>query len=213
MPSQIWIDAALYLASALVFAAFFMKAIVPLRVIAIASNIAFVGYAIGVWNIPILILHLALLPLNIFRTVQHVKLAQAVRKAIDGDAHIESLLPFMDRQSRPRGTVLFEKGDRADDMYFLVAGRVRFPEIDVTIGAGSLFGEIAPFLHGRSRTSSAICTEACEICTLSGARVQELAITQPAFGLFLTKLIARRMNDNNLSLANLKEAPDEVRRS
>jgi ABC-type glycerol-3-phosphate transport system permease component len=57
-----------YLAASLVFATFCAKRIVPLRVLAIASNIAFVGYGyVGeLW--PIVILHIALLlPLNIYR--------------------------------------------------------------------------------------------------------------------------------------------------
>ena len=204
MPHQIWIDAALYLASILVFAAFFMKAIVPLRVIAIASNIAFIGYAIGASNIPILVLHIALLPLNVFRTAQHLKLVRTVRRAMEGDPNVESILPYMNKRSHPKGTVLFEKGDRADAMFFLVSGKIRFPEIDVTIGAGNIFGEMAPFLKDRGRTSGAVCIEDCEVGTLSEARVKELAIVEPAFGLFLTKLIARRMNENILSSINPK---------
>lgn len=210
MPSHIWIDAALYLASTLVFAAFFMRAIVPLRVIAIASNLAFIGYAIGAWNIPILVLHAALLPLNAYRTAQQLKLAQTVRRAIEEDAQIEDLLPYMDKQVHPKGTVLFEKDDRADAMFFLVGGRIRFPEIDVTLRAGNIFGEMAPFLKNPCRTASAICIEACEVCSLSEARVKELAIVEPAFGLFLTKLIARRMNENILRLATGKAEAKEL---
>jgi hypothetical protein len=204
MQHPVWIDAALYLASILVFAAFFMKAIVPLRVIAIASNIAFIGYAIGASNIPILVLHIALLPLNIFRTAQHLKLVRAVRRAMDVDPHVESILPYMKKRSYPKGTVLFKKGDRADAMFFLISGKIRFPEIDVTIGDGNIFGEMAPFLKDRCRTSGAVCIEDCEVGALSETRVKELAIVEPAFGLFLTKLIARRMNENILMLINPK---------
>jgi CRP/FNR family cyclic AMP-dependent transcriptional regulator len=209
MSNPDWIDAALYLASVLVFVAFFMKAIVPLRVVAIGSNIAFIGYAIGTWNIPILVLHIALLPLNITRTVQHLKLARAVRRAVEDDIHVESLLPIMKRKTYQKGTVLFSMGDQADAMYFLVSGKVRFPEIDVTIGPGNLFGEMALFLKQRGRTSSAVCVETCELCTLSDARVKELAVLDPAFGLFLTKLIAARMNENILAKTALDTRTDK----
>lgn len=59
-----------YLAAGLVFASFCTKRIVPLRSIAIGSNIAFINYSYlgGLW--PILILHVALLPLNILRLRQ-----------------------------------------------------------------------------------------------------------------------------------------------
>ena len=78
-----WIEYSSYLASVLVFVAFFMKSIVPLRLIAMASNIAFVSYAAGAGIMPILILHGALLPLNVVRIVQHLKLVRRVRDAAE----------------------------------------------------------------------------------------------------------------------------------
>ncbi len=59
-----------YLACSLVFATFCTKRMVPLRTLAIGSNIAFIsyGYLDGLW--PILILHTALLPMNIYRLQQ-----------------------------------------------------------------------------------------------------------------------------------------------
>jgi ABC-type glycerol-3-phosphate transport system permease component len=57
-----------YLAASLVFSTFCTRRMVPLRILAIAGNIAFIGYGyLGeLW--PIVILHAALLmPLNIYR--------------------------------------------------------------------------------------------------------------------------------------------------
>lgn len=56
-----------YLAASLVFATFYAKRMVPLRTLAIASNIAFMayGYLDALW--PILILHATLLPMNVIR--------------------------------------------------------------------------------------------------------------------------------------------------
>ena len=197
--SEIWVDLALWSASALVFAAFFMTAILPLRAIAVASNIAFVVYAIGAWNVPIFVLHAALLPLNIVRIQQHRTLARRIRQALGNTPEIEKLVPLMDRQHHKRGTVLFNKGDHAKSMFYLVNGRVEFPEFEATIGPGNIFGEIALFLNDKSRTASAVCVTDCEICALSEDRVKELALQDSAFGLFLTKLIAVRMNENSLA--------------
>jgi ABC-type glycerol-3-phosphate transport system permease component len=63
-----------YLAASLVFATFCTKRMVPLRALAIISNIAFItyGWLGGLW--PILILHAAMLPLNIHRLRQEVSL-------------------------------------------------------------------------------------------------------------------------------------------
>ena len=62
-----------YLAASLVFATFCTKRMVQLRALAIASNIAFIsyGYLGKLW--PILILHAAMLPLNIHRLRQDIR--------------------------------------------------------------------------------------------------------------------------------------------
>ncbi len=59
-----------YAASILVFGTFYMKRMIPLRFTAIASNLAFIGYAWAYGLTPILLLHGALLPLNIMRLVE-----------------------------------------------------------------------------------------------------------------------------------------------
>ena len=62
-----------YLAASLVFATFCTKRMVQLRALAIAGNIAFVGYGYLGKLLPILILHAALLPLNIHRLRQEIR--------------------------------------------------------------------------------------------------------------------------------------------
>ena len=59
-----WVELSGYVASLLVFVAFYMKTMIPLRVVAILSNVAFIAYAIGGHLYPVLILHLVLLPLH-----------------------------------------------------------------------------------------------------------------------------------------------------
>ncbi len=55
------------LGSVLVFASFWMKSSIPLRTMALASNLVFIAYASLAWLVPILVLHVALLPLNAAR--------------------------------------------------------------------------------------------------------------------------------------------------
>jgi hypothetical protein len=59
-----------YLASGLVFAAFCMKDMVRLRLAALASNLAFIAYGIGLDLLPIFLLHAVLLPVNALRLWQ-----------------------------------------------------------------------------------------------------------------------------------------------
>jgi len=64
------VDGLGFLAAGLVLLTFCMKRLVPLRAIAITSNLAFIlyGYRAGIQ--PVLVLHLVLLPVNLIRLLQ-----------------------------------------------------------------------------------------------------------------------------------------------
>jgi len=66
-------DALGYVAAGLVFATFCAKRMASLRALAIVRNVAFIGYGFldGLW--PILVLHSAMLPMNIQRYRQSVR--------------------------------------------------------------------------------------------------------------------------------------------
>ena len=68
-----------YFASALVLAAFGMKDMVNLRIVAICSNLAFITYALVLNLTPILILHVILLPLNGWRLAQELQSRRMVQ--------------------------------------------------------------------------------------------------------------------------------------
>jgi hypothetical protein len=59
------VDALGFLASALVLATFCMKRLVPLRTVAITSNVVFITYGYSAGIKPVLLLHVALLPVNV----------------------------------------------------------------------------------------------------------------------------------------------------
>ena len=80
-----WLLMVGWVASALVFSTFFMKTMLRLRIVAIASNLAFMCYALlglvyGDFGrlYPIFVLHAALLPLNASRLHQIRKTVTAV---------------------------------------------------------------------------------------------------------------------------------------
>ncbi len=110
-----WIELAGYIASALVFLTFYMKTMIPLRIIAIASNVAFMTYGLGGRLYPVFILHAILLPLNCLRLVQMHALIRKVRDATQGDMSMEWLIPFMQRRTWTRGKILFRRGDPANE--------------------------------------------------------------------------------------------------
>ena len=65
-----WIDFVGYLAALTVLATFCMDTIVPLRGLAIASNVLFILYGIAGHLYPVLLLHSVLLPVNVSKIVQ-----------------------------------------------------------------------------------------------------------------------------------------------
>jgi hypothetical protein len=62
-----WIDVLGYAASGLTLATFAQRSMIPMRILALAANVCFIGYGtMGVY-LPVLILHLVLLPINLVR--------------------------------------------------------------------------------------------------------------------------------------------------
>ncbi len=74
-----------YLAALLVLATFCMRGMVSLRLVAITSNLAFIGYAVLAGIGPVLLLHALLLPVNATRLWQAlVARGRARQSATDG---------------------------------------------------------------------------------------------------------------------------------
>ena len=67
-----------FIASGLVLAAFGMKDMVNLRIVAICSNVAFIAYALLLDLPPVLVLHVILLPLNGWRLMGVLKQRSAM---------------------------------------------------------------------------------------------------------------------------------------
>ena len=64
---MMFVDVIGYTASALVVVTFYMKDMVPLRIAALCSNIAFLVYGMGLGLGPVVLLHATLIPLNVWR--------------------------------------------------------------------------------------------------------------------------------------------------
>lgn len=58
-----------YAASSAVLASFLMRTMVPLRLVAMLSNVLFIGFAAIEDIRPVFLLHMALLPINLWRLV------------------------------------------------------------------------------------------------------------------------------------------------
>ena len=79
-----WIDFVGYLAALTVLMTFCMDTIVPLRGLAIASNVLFIVYGIAGQLYPVLLLHALLLPINVIKIVRlQVRGINATRKSVE----------------------------------------------------------------------------------------------------------------------------------
>ena len=64
------IDVLGYAASAFVVLTFYMKEMIPLRAIALCSNVCFLAYGLSLTLGPVVVLHAALIPINLWRLSQ-----------------------------------------------------------------------------------------------------------------------------------------------
>lgn len=186
-----------WIAAVLVFTSFFMKTIVPLRVFAIASNVAFIGYAaVGVAEglaakvLPILVLHVALLPLNLIRLREIRRTISQIRRLPEGKARYDFLIPYMKPVRRQAGEVLFRQGDRAAEVYILESGSVALVELGKTLGPGSLFGEVAVFSEDAHRTATVRCETDCELFVIAGEKILELFYQDRKFAFTIARLLS-----------------------
>ena len=151
-----WIQLVGYAASLLVFSTFYMKTMIPLRSVAIASNVAFLTYGYFASLYPVFLLHLVLLPLNVLRLRQMYGLKERLRRSLERrEMSLEWMLPFVKRESFKAKEPLFHKGDAANKLYYLERGTVSLPEVDRTVHAGDIVGEMGVFSPFKERTASA----------------------------------------------------------
>ena len=170
-----------------------MRNMLPLRCIALAANVSFIVYGAFVPVYPMLVLHLSLLPLNLYRLIEILKSMRRMREATSTDLPIDAIRPFLKPRHFSEGDVIFLRGDPPDHVYFLEKGSVELPEIGETLTDGTLFGEMAYFTRARQRTTSAVCTSDCKIMTIDERSFMGIYRQHPEFGHFIISLIAQRL--------------------
>jgi CRP/FNR family transcriptional regulator, cyclic AMP receptor protein len=186
-------EAAGYTAAVLVFLTFYMKTMIPLRIVGLFSNCAFIvyGYLGGLY--PVLILHLILLPLNGLRLREMLRLTAQVREAAQTDLKMDWLKPFTTTRRTSAGDILFRRGDAAGAMYFIVSGRYRLAELGIDILPGQVVGELALLAPDQSRTQTLECTENGEVLQITYDQVRQLYYQNPQFGFYFLLLSTRRL--------------------
>jgi voltage-gated potassium channel len=95
------------------------------------------------------------------------------------------------------GTVIVSKGDDAEEMFFIVSGRVEveLPNNPVILGEGDYFGEIA-LITGGTRTATVRAVGACELLQLDRHDFRHLAERNPHIGEAVHRMANLRMSQH-----------------
>jgi hypothetical protein len=181
-------------AALLVIVSTFVKTMIPLRWLAVGSNLGFVAYGL-LQPAPLMVaLHAVLLPVNLWRVWQMIRLTRRVAATVADEQQMQLWLrPYMRSRRHKAGSRLFERGDVAERLYFLVSGEVELPDVGLVMRAGQMFGEIAFFAPDHRRSSSAVCRSDCELMSIDDSTFRQLVYQNPDFGLQVVQLIAGRL--------------------
>lgn len=181
------------LAASLYFTSYTMKSMLPLRALAIASNVFFIAYGYVHASLPELVLHSVLLPLNARRMWEIRNLTKEIARATRDSPVSEWLLPHMTRRAFKAGVVLFRKGDLADEVVYIASGQLRLQEHGELLGPGDLIGEIGLFSPDKKRTQTIVCETDGELYRMTDEMIYRLYYQNPKLGFYFMRLVVERL--------------------
>ena len=114
-------------------------------------------------------------------------------------------LTAMRRETFAKGEVLFQAGEPADKMFYIVRGVIRLPELNLRIPAGQIIGEMGVLSPLKRRTASAVCDEDLEVYTLDRGQVVQLFREDPSLALDIVQTSIKRFIDNAKAEAEVME--------
>lgn len=194
-PSEMLALVSVIAAGAFVLVSTTVKTMIPLRWLAIASNVGFVAYGALHPSYPMLFLHAALMPINVYRLIEMKRLTRRVEEvSAEGEFLGVWLKPYMRSAKLRAGTELFHQGDHADRLYLLASGSIELVEVGISLPPGEIFGEIAFFAPDRSRSVTARCSEDSTVLSIDENTVRQLFYQNPAFGFKMMELVASRLS-------------------
>jgi len=124
---------------------------------------------------------------------------QQMVAAEKGELNPSWLLPEMTHRRVLKGEVIFRLGDPANELFYVQRGKIQFPELNATVEAGEVFGELGIFSPEHKRTSSAVCETDADLFSLTSEQVRRIYFGNPQFAIFILTLIATRLADGRSS--------------
>jgi CRP/FNR family transcriptional regulator, cyclic AMP receptor protein len=179
----------------------FQKAMLSLRVLALASNVLYLIYSplhtdyeiTQLIVMPTFLVNFILLPINAKRLIEIIRLTKQIEQATVESPITEWLLPHMHLRKHKAGEVLFRKGDVADEIVYVASGKLRLQGIDHFLGPGELIGEIGLFSAEKVRTMTVVCETDCELYQMTDEQIYRLYYQNPKLGFFFMRLIVERL--------------------
>ena len=193
-----------YAASAAVLATFCMSTMIPLRIMALVSNLLFMAYGYFDHIYPVFMLHAILFPVNALRLIQFQRLVRDIRDAHREDLSIQSLLPYMTRKTLSMDETLVRKGEKADRLFYLLDGEMEVVELNKILKPGAMIGEIGVFAPNQTRTATVKCRTDCNVYELTEHKAKELYFQDRSFGFAVLQLVIARLVENNERLMQAK---------
>lgn len=190
------LEAVGYLGSLFSIATYAMRTMVALRMLAIFSNILSASYGFFMDIYPMLILHVIVLPLNVWRLHEMRDLVRKVKKSATEGFDMKWLKPFMTSEKIFEEQVLFRKGDAADAMYLIVSGKFVLAESGIQLTEGALVGEFGLFTPENQRTQTLVCKHDGTLLKITYEHFQQLYFQNPEFGYYFLQLTTRRLFEN-----------------
>lgn len=195
--SHYLIEAIGWLAVILKLVTFSMNAMIPLRLLAMASSVCFIIYS-AVFHIwPLLAIELILLPINAYRLYEIVAVRRLVTHMTeDEDRDFSAAMAYGKKRVIKAGDVIFKKGDPVDSLYYLAEGRVEVEDQNVEITAGKIFGEMAFFNNSAARSATVRCLEDTIVFELDEKRFARLEYEDPKFAMAVMRTVTKRLVAN-----------------
>jgi hypothetical protein len=181
-----------WIAASLVLTSFYLKTIVPLRIVALASNLAFMAYGLMVDATPVYVLHSLLLPLNIFRLTQLWRAKSHIAPVSSDSTFNRILMPNMQTRRVAAGRVLFAAGEQSEAIYSVMDGELHSISSGTRYQAGDLIGVVDAFSADGRHLDTVVCGTDAILGWASTGAVIEALHREPAFGDFLLRAVARR---------------------
>lgn len=182
------------LGGGLVIASSLARTILPLRWLAAGSNVGFIVYGLVHPAPLVLALHLALLPINLWRAIEMQRLTRRVQAAQTGTGLQVWLQPYMKRRRLRDGEVLFREGDPADRLYVVAEGELEFLPGGRRIATGEMVGEISFFSPEGRRTGTLRAAGPATLLSMDEVAFRQLFHENPAFGFEIVRLVAARLS-------------------